>query len=132
ARQTLVEGLGIEPGRELRELQQAILRQDSLLDLAAEEAERGRAPGAVFVGRERELAELFAGLDDAFAGRGRLFLLAGEPGIGKSRLADELAHRARQQGADVFVGRCWEAGGAPAFWPWSQALRTRARRRTPE
>jgi len=127
ARQTLVEGLGIEPGRELRELQQAILRQDSLLDLAAEEAERGRATGAVFVGRERELAELFAGLDDAFAGRGRLFLLAGEPGIGKSRLAEELIDRARARGARVLVGRCWEAGGAPVYWPWVQSLRAYVR-----
>ena len=49
-----------------------------------------RLPRGAFVGRERELAELVGGLDDAFAGRGRLFLLAGEPGIGKSRLADEL------------------------------------------
>ena len=83
---------------------------------------RTRATG-VFVGREVELEELSAGLEDAFAGRGRLFLISGEPGIGKSRLADELANRAVEQGAVVLVGRCWEAGGAPAFWPWVQALR---------
>lgn len=47
--------------------------------------------GDVFVGRSRELGELLAGLDDATGGRGRLFLLGGEPGIGKSRLADELS-----------------------------------------
>jgi class 3 adenylate cyclase len=79
-------------------------------------------PRGAFVGRERELAELVGGLDDAFAGRGRLFLLAGEPGIGKSRLADELMGHARARGARVLVGRCWEAGGAPAYWPWVQAL----------
>jgi DNA-binding SARP family transcriptional activator len=82
------------------------------------EAPRGR-----FVGREHELGELVAGLEDAFAGRGRLFLLAGEPGIGKSRLAEELIAYARGRGARVLVGRCWEAGGAPAYWPWVQALR---------
>jgi len=77
-----------------------------------------------FVGRERELAGLLAALEDAFAGRGQLFLISGEPGIGKSRLADELAARARYRGALVLWGRCWEAGGAPAFWPWVQSLRS--------
>ena len=47
-------------------------------------------PGRAFVGRERELAELRAGLRDALAGRGRLFLVVGEAGIGKTRLATEL------------------------------------------
>ena len=75
-----------------------------------------RSTGA-FVGRERELGELLSGLEDALAGRGRLFLLAGEPGIGKSRLTEELAVCARARGARVLVGRCWEAGGAPAYWP---------------
>jgi DNA-binding SARP family transcriptional activator len=86
--------------------------------VAAVETARG-----ALVGRGRELAELDAGLEDAFAARGRLFLLAGEPGIGKSRLADELSARARARGATVLGGRCWEAGGAPAYWPWVQALR---------
>jgi DNA-binding SARP family transcriptional activator/tetratricopeptide (TPR) repeat protein len=80
--------------------------------------------GGAFVGRERELGELVGGLDDAFAGRGRLFLLGGEPGIGKSRLAEELIAVARARGARALVGRCWEAGGAPAYWPWLQSLRS--------
>ena len=50
-------------------------------------------------------------------------LVAGEPGIGKSRLAEELAGHARKRGVQVLSGRCWEAGGAPAYWPWVQALR---------
>jgi predicted ATPase len=75
------------------------------------------------VGRDGELAELLAGIDDAATGRGRLCLLAGDPGIGKSRLADEAAARARDRGITVAWGRCWEAGGAPAYWPWVQALR---------
>jgi DNA-binding SARP family transcriptional activator/tetratricopeptide (TPR) repeat protein len=83
--------------------------------------------GGAFVGRDRELAELVGGLDDAFAGRGRLFLLCGEPGIGKSRLAEELIADARARGARVLVGRCWEAGGAPAYWPWVQSLRAYVR-----
>jgi DNA-binding SARP family transcriptional activator len=126
ARRKLVEELGIEPGRALRELEKAILKQDPSLDFVAtsEEADEA-AEGAIgaFVGREAELEELLAGLEDALAGRGRLFLLAGEPGIGKSRLAEELIRHARARGARALVGRCWEAGGAPAYWPWVQALR---------
>jgi len=124
ARRTLVDELGIEPSRELRELEQAILRQDAGLDAPA--AATAPTSGG-FVGRERELGVLLGALDDAVAGRGRLVLVAGEPGIGKSRLADELAHHARDRGARVCVGRCWEAGGAPAYWPWVQALRAYVR-----
>src|SRR5262249_29386030 len=76
----------------------------------------------VLVGRDGELAELLAGLDDAAGGTARLFLLAGDPGIGKSRLAREAAARARDRGIKVAWGRCWEAGGAPACLPWGAAL----------
>ena len=51
------------------------------------------------LGRERELELLLEGLDGLAAGRGRLFLLTGEPGIGKTRLADELCARASARGA---------------------------------
>jgi DNA-binding SARP family transcriptional activator len=115
ARVVLVEELGIEPGRRLRELHQAILEQDPGLDPRVPEEAPSTTRGGTFVGREREFGELVAGLEDAFAGRGRLFLLDGEPGIGKSRLAEELAARAKARGAAVLVGRCWEAGGAPAY-----------------
>jgi tetratricopeptide (TPR) repeat protein len=79
-----------------------------------------------FVGRERELSELRSGLADATSGRGRLsglFLISGEPGIGKTRLADELAREAASRGMCVVWGRCWEGGGAPAYWPWIQVIR---------
>ena len=127
ARSALVDELGIEPGRRLRELQQAILEQDPELDLPAAPVAARRPQGAAFVGRAAELAELVGGLDDAFAGHGRLFLLAGEPGIGKSRLAEALIAAAEERGAHVLVGRCWEAGGAPAYWPWVQSLRAYVR-----
>jgi DNA-binding SARP family transcriptional activator/tetratricopeptide (TPR) repeat protein len=122
-RRALVDELGVEPGRELRELHEAILQQDRGLDFKPT-AEVG---ATAFVGRERELGELLAGLDEASAGHGRLFLLAGEPGIGKSRLAEELVDRARARGAVTLIGRCWEASGAPAYWPWVQSLRAYVR-----
>ena len=79
-------------------------------------------PVATLLGRDAELGALEGALGDARAGHGRLFLLVGEPGIGKTRLADELCARAP---ADVRVlwGRCWEAEGAPAYWPWISVLR---------
>jgi AAA ATPase domain len=79
-----------------------------------------------FVGRDREAAELLAGLEDAIGGRGRLFLVAGEPGIGKTALAEHLADHAIRRGARVLWGRCWEDGGAPPFWPWAQMIGTLA------
>jgi DNA-binding SARP family transcriptional activator len=113
-RRTLVDELGIEPGRELRELQGRILAHDASLEAARAE---------MLLGRERELAELLPVADRALAGEGALLLVGGEPGIGKSRLAEALAAQARERGARVLIGRCWEAGGAPAYWPWVQALR---------
>src|ERR1700721_3756696 len=80
-----------------------------------------------FVGRERELAELRTGLADVTSGRGRvggMFLISGEPGIGKTRLADELAGEAASRGMRVVWGRCWEGGGAPAYLPWVDVLRS--------
>jgi DNA-binding CsgD family transcriptional regulator len=75
------------------------------------------------VGRAGELAALTADLDAAAAGRGGVVLVAGEPGVGKTRLAEELAARATVRGAVVLWGRCWEGAGAPAFWPWVQVVR---------
>jgi tetratricopeptide (TPR) repeat protein len=75
------------------------------------------------VGRDREKLELLAALDEVLGGRGRLLILEGEPGIGKTRLADEVGSIATDRGCTVCWGRCLEDGGAPAFWPWTQVLR---------
>ena len=90
------------------------------------------AKEGAFVGRDHEIDQGLAALEDVLAGRGRLLLLAGEPGIGKSRMADLLATRAKDRGVRVLWGRCWEAGGAPAFWPWVQSLRSLIRNLTAE
>jgi DNA-binding winged helix-turn-helix (wHTH) protein len=79
-----------------------------------------RAP---FVGREKPLAALCSAVDASAAGRLRVVLLAGEPGIGKTRTLAELAREAAARGVRWLEGRCYEGEGAPAFWPWVQVLR---------
>ncbi|MEA2220556.1 MAG: hypothetical protein QOJ35_3182, partial [Solirubrobacteraceae bacterium] len=81
------------------------------------------------VGRERELAELRQGLQGALAGRGGLYMVAGDPGVGKTALADELGAEAVEAGALVLWGRAWDGGGAPAYWPWLRILRRLASER---
>jgi tetratricopeptide (TPR) repeat protein len=81
---------------------------------------------APLVGRDRELAQFDAALAEARTGRGRLFLVLGEPGIGKTRLAEAVASRGEAQGMLPLWGRAWESAGAPAYWPWTQLLRSLA------
>ena len=88
--------------------------------------------GGVFVGRQREMGELKACLEDALSGRGRLVTLVGEPGIGKTRTAQELATYAGLRGGQVLWGRCYEEQGMPPYWPWVQAIRSYVRERDPE
>jgi DNA-binding SARP family transcriptional activator len=136
ARRKLVEELGIEPGERLRDLERAILAQDPALVLASAESAvtkpAAQVPGIAFVGREHELGELIAGLEDACAGRGRLFVPIGEPGIGKSRLAEELIVRAEARGVRVLIGR-WRGGGRRtrvlAVDPGAERLGARGRAR---
>ena len=68
--------------------------------------------------------ELRAALEESIAGRGGLAMLVGEPGIGKTRTAQELASYAEGRGAQVLWGRCYEEEGAPPYWPWVQAIRS--------
>lgn len=77
----------------------------------------------VFVGREAEVEQLRAGVDDALSGRGRVQLLVGEPGIGKTRTSEEIATYAKLRGAATLWGRCYEGEGAPTYWPWIQLIR---------
>ncbi len=74
------------------------------------------------VGRERELALLLSGLDDATSRRGRLFLICGEPGVGKTRLADEIAAAAQAKGMAVMIGHCSEHDEAVAYLPFVEIL----------
>ena len=69
-----------------------------------------RLARGVFVGRERELERLRSAFDEAFAGRGSVVMLVGEPGIGKTRTTQELETYARMRGAQVLLGPRQRAG----------------------
>ncbi|MFF5211270.1 BTAD domain-containing putative transcriptional regulator [Streptosporangium sp. NPDC000396] len=115
-RRLLVEDLGLDPDPRSREMERRILAQDPALTPRVRTALRRTAR---LVGRDDEAATL----EKAVAGDGhRVVLLAGEPGIGKTSLAEQAAETARASGHRVVWGRCWDGVGAPPFWPWTQAV----------
>ena len=84
----------------------------------------GGAVSHRLVGRERELLELTGALERAKGGWGGAVIVAGPPGIGKTRLVTELTTKAYADGVAVRWGRCWQGDVAPGFWPWVQVLRS--------
>ena len=84
----------------------------------------GQAVWAGLVGRSDVLAQLRRAFEDAAGGRGRLVLLTGEAGIGKTSVAAQAAADADGRGARVVWGWGWQGEGAPAWWPWVQVLRS--------
>ncbi len=148
AGRVLRDELGIEPSRPLRDLEAAILAQDPAIDHPR--AMRSSAPDAAaaggaavttppvgegrglagraaapdgLVGRGNELSQLLATLDEA-RHEARFIVIEGEPGIGKTRLAEQLRAEAEARGALTAWGRSDEGGAAPALWPWLSPLRT--------
>lgn len=79
-----------------------------------------------FVGRAAELERLQQRLQDVRARHGGVVMLVGEPGIGKTRTAEEFAERARYAGAQILWGRCYEGESAPPYGPFAEAIATYA------
>jgi hypothetical protein len=133
-RRLLAEELGLDPGRELQVLHRRVLEQDPTLDVAWPPQRRpaptpspstttATARRSAFVGRDDALAEVHRAVEEARAGRTRLALIEGEPGIGKTSLATEVVSRADASGFRACWGRCHDDEGAPPLWPWVQILR---------
>jgi DNA-binding winged helix-turn-helix (wHTH) protein/tetratricopeptide (TPR) repeat protein len=89
---------------------------------AAEASTASRPQKTSLVGRERELSVLRADLDRAASGSGRLVLISGEAGIGKTRLAEEAIAMARANGIAIFSGRCLDDEQAVPFLPFVEML----------
>ena len=129
ARRTLVEEIGVEPSPELRRLHDAILRQDPSLDVEPAAAELPRELDATasppLIGRDDELRALRARWQRAAAGAGALVTLVGAYGMGKTRLAAEIAGDAHREGAAVL----YAAGTGPPEAALAAIARAREARR---
>lgn len=136
ARARLAGDLGIEPGPALQMLQEDILAQSARLSPSAVRAPGAPAtapgvPGELYVGRDAELAQVTGAAADAAGGQMRLALVTGEAGAGKTALTGQVSRLLAAQGWIVAAGRCREDEGAPAAWPWAEALRQLVPRAAP-
>ena len=123
-RAVLARELGVDPLPETSALHERILRAPPLLPKPSS----APLPAALslhlpFVGRDREWALLADLLRRAMEGQGRVVLVSGEPGIGKTRLLEELAGLATARGAHVLAGQCYELEQNAAYAPIVEALR---------
>jgi tetratricopeptide (TPR) repeat protein len=136
-RAQLADELGVVPGQELRQLHHRLLQDESVtpaVTLEAAQPVRGmaqqlRLPARTaaqaarpLFGRAAELARLERELDSERPEGRTLALLAGEPGIGKTRLAAEFARIAHARGANVLWGSCHDGGFVP-YEPFAEIVR---------
>lgn len=137
-RARLAEDLGIDPGAALEVAHRRVLQQDfpsprsqsngvrltsSRSPLVRTDPRSGGHRGGALVGRDAELVKLGQAVDLAFAGGSGLIFVEGEPGVGKTRLLEQVAAGAIARGAEVVWGLCLDGEGTPSMWPWLQALR---------
>jgi eukaryotic-like serine/threonine-protein kinase len=108
------------------------LGDDEIRDWRRARRQSGRSPAppivamlqpTTLVGRDREFGLLRDAVERAISGKGQVILLGGEPGVGKTRLAEGLSGYSRERDAWTLWGRCYEGEGAPAYWPWVQIIR---------
>lgn len=84
----------------------------------------GALPSGVMVGRAAEWDRVMASVDEVTGSRGQFVLLSGEPGVGKTRLAQEVTLKVRNRGFLVATGRCYEQEQGVPFYPFLEALST--------
>jgi eukaryotic-like serine/threonine-protein kinase len=112
---------------DLANLRAAASSTGRLLDASVSVGHTGRAQRWPMVGRDAERAELVGRLEDAMAGRGSLTLIGGEPGIGKTRLTEDVLDDARRRGCFCLTGHCYEMEGAPPYVPFIEITERTAR-----
>jgi DNA-binding SARP family transcriptional activator len=143
-RRVLADELGADPAPQTRALHQQMLTDPGQGDEVPLGSHSGSGPGRrdgplrpgvsrrePLVGRAEEYGQLSARWGDAVAGRSSLLLVTGEPGIGKTRLVDELAELARATGGTVLATRCYETERSLFLQPLVDALRPQLLRSSP-
>ncbi|HTB72369.1 MAG TPA: AAA family ATPase [Polyangiaceae bacterium] len=132
----LAQELDVEPDSQTKRLHDDILRLDSAgvgpkpassprPPSADARPRSGPAPTALrhLIGRDAEMARIHQALDDAWSGTGKLSLLSGDTGVGKTRILEEVATRALGRGGRVLRGRCFESEEVLPFAVWADLLR---------
>lgn len=138
ARELLARELGMDPTPAAQLLERQLLTQASELDwtppreipqtpvvrVPAQRLPGAPAPvaGSAPIGRAAPLQALLTAAGEALAGGVRVAVISGESGIGKSFLAEAVAQRLHAGGWRTAWGRCPQAEGVPALWPWQQVL----------
>jgi DNA-binding SARP family transcriptional activator len=127
AARRLLRELGAGDSGELEAAWRAVRESVRGRSTASREAEPRTLPppaATPLVGRRAERDRLMGALETTVRERSeKVLLLTGEPGLGKSRLLDELGVRSRERGATVIEGRAFEAEAGRPFGPWIDALR---------
>ncbi len=136
ARELLADELGLDPTPAAVQLERQLLTQAPELDWTAprettstvpvlaqlEQAHVADGPAAAPIGRAAPLQALLGAAGEALSGGVRVAIVSGESGIGKTFLAEAVSERLHAGGWRVAWGRCPEAEGVPALWPWQQVL----------
>lgn len=115
-RERLAEDLGLDPGQALEAAHRRVLNSAPASRVVPATDDR-------LVGRADELALLRHAMEPAFSNGSALVIVEGEPGVGKTRLLEEVAAEADQRGALVVWGRGIQGDGTPSMWPWVQTMR---------
>lgn len=122
-RELLAESLGIDPGARLRNLHTELLQDDLLTaPQAASASDTSRPTDYAGIGRVTHLDEIRSAIASAVDGHGRLLVLEGQPGVGKTYLAEQAARIAEDTGLVTAWARTVEGTGAPPLWPWQRIL----------
>lgn len=131
-RRMLADELGLEPLEETTALYHAIAQSNPITSVDPTAMTQPRSLTRLpFVGRATEHATLIAEWERSRRGGGRLTLVEGEAGVGKTRLLEEVLRYTETQGATVLRGHCYEFGGSVPYQPIAEALRSYLREEQP-